>query len=161
MPANKFPRHIVEVLRIARIMGVRAGVGAHRIIGIWPIVVENRIFARSWSIKARGWYTTLQTEPFGVLEVDGKELPMRAVFTRSERLKDEVTRAYREKFNTTGAQHFVRGFAQKKRRNTTIEFVPAPSRKRTNDITSKTSKGASNRGGAKNQTNQPKRQRVH
>ncbi len=35
-----------------------------------------------------------------MIEVKGREIPVRAVFTRSERLKDAVDRAYREKYNT-------------------------------------------------------------
>jgi ribonuclease HI len=53
----------------------------------------------------------------------GHEIPVRAVFTRSERLKTLVDRAYREKYNTPGSRHFVRGFARKKRRDTTTELV--------------------------------------
>nr|MDQ2938679.1 DUF2255 family protein [Acidobacteriota bacterium] len=72
----------------------------------------------------RGWYRVFLEEPAGIIEVDGREIPVRAVFTRSERLKTAVDRAYRQKFNTPGSQHFVRGFAHKKRRDTTTELVP-------------------------------------
>jgi hypothetical protein len=49
---------------------------------------------------------------------------VRAVFTRSERSKTAVDRAYGEKYNTRGSRHYVRGFAHKKRRDTTTELVP-------------------------------------
>lgn len=120
-----FPRSIVVAIREAKILGIRAGTKPHRIIGIWAVVVESRVFVRSWSLKAQGWYRAMLEEPRGVIQVDGREIPVRAVFTRSERLKDAVDRAYREKFNTPGSQHFVRGFAHKKRRDTTTELVPA------------------------------------
>jgi hypothetical protein len=69
-------------------------------------------------------------EPRGVIEVDGGEIPVRAVFTRSERLKKAVDRAYAEKFNTPGSKHFVQGFARsKKRRDTTTELVMGKSGK--------------------------------
>ena len=35
---------------------VRAGTGAHRFIGIWFVIVTNRVLARSWSVKPEGWY---------------------------------------------------------------------------------------------------------
>ena len=119
-----FPKKVVAAIRDGKILGIRAGAKPHRIIGIWAVVVENRVFVRSWSMKTRGWYRAFLEEPRGVIEVDGREIPVRAVFTRSERLKDAVDRAYREKFNTPGSLHFVRGFAQKKRRDTTTELVP-------------------------------------
>jgi len=76
-------------------------------------------------VKERGWYRDLLEEPVGVIEVDGREIPVRAAFTRSERLKKLVDRAYAEKYNTPGSRHFVQGFARsKKRRDTTTELVP-------------------------------------
>ncbi len=121
---QRFSKGVVAAIRDGKILGIRAGTKPHRIIGIWAVVVENRVFVRSWSQKARGWYRAFLEEPRGVIEVDGREIPVRAVFTRSERLKTAVDRAYREKYNTPGSLNYVRGFAHKKRRDTTTELVP-------------------------------------
>lgn len=107
-----------------KIIGIRAGLQPHRVIGIWAVIVEGRVFVRSWSMKPRSWYRTFQEEPRGVLVVGNRELPVRAVKTRSERLMKLVSSAYREKYNTPGSLMFVRGFAQKKRVATTTELVP-------------------------------------
>ena len=120
-----FPKDVLTVIRDGKILGIRAGTKPHRIIGIWVVVVENRVFVRSWSLKQRSWYRTFLEEPRGIIVVEGREIPVRAVFTRSERLKTAVDRAYREKYNTPGSLHFVRGFAHKKRRDTTTELVPS------------------------------------
>src|SRR5438128_7912608 len=105
-----FPQAILDAIRASHILGIRAGAKPHRIIGIWAVVVEGRVFVRSWSLKPRSWYRTFLEEPRGAIQVEGHEIPVRAVFTRSERLKDEVDQAYREKYNTPGSLHFVRGF---------------------------------------------------
>ena len=120
---QSFPNDIVAAIRDGRILGIRAGTKPHRVIGIWAVVVENRVFVRSWSLKQRSWYRTFLEEPVGVIAIDGREIPVRAVFTRSERLKTAVDKAYREKFNTPGSRHYVRGLAQKKRRDTTTELT--------------------------------------
>jgi hypothetical protein len=120
-----FPKEIVAAIREGKILGIRAGTKPHRIIGIWAVVVENRVFVRSWGVKERGWYRAMLEEPRGVIQVDGREIPVRAVFTRSERLKKAVDRAYAEKFNTPGSWQYVQGFARsKKRRDTTTELLP-------------------------------------
>ena len=75
-------------------------------------------------MKPRSWYRTFLEEPRGIIVVEDREIPVRAVFTRSERLKDKIDRAYKEKYNTPGSLHFVRGFAHKKRRDTTTELLP-------------------------------------
>jgi hypothetical protein len=120
----RFPKDVVTAIRAGKILGIRAGMKPHRVIGIWAVVVENRVFVRSWSLKQRSWYRTFLEEPCGIIVVDGREIPVRAVFTRSERLKTAVDLAYREKFNTPGSRHYVRGLAQKKRRDTTTELKP-------------------------------------
>jgi hypothetical protein len=122
---RRFAKEVVAAIRDGKILGIRAGTTPHRIIGIWAVVVENRVFVRSWSLRPRSWYRTFLEEPVGVIEVDGREIPVRAVFTRSERLKTLVDRAYAEKYNTPGSRHYVQGFARsKKRRDTTTELLP-------------------------------------
>jgi hypothetical protein len=124
MKAKRFPKSILTAIRDEKILGIRAGMAPHRVIGIWAVVVEGRVFVRSWSMKPRSWYRRFLEEPRGIIVVNDREISIRAVNTRSERLKDAVTRAYREKYNTPGSLHFVKGFAVKKRRDTTTELVP-------------------------------------
>ena len=121
---KRFSKSVVEAIDAAKILGIRAGTKPHRIIGIWVVVVEGRVFVRSYSLKERSWYRTFLEEPRGVIEVNGKQMKVRPVFTRSERLKKLVDRAYAEKYNTPGSLQFVKGFKEKKRRDTTTELVP-------------------------------------
>lgn len=122
--AKRFSKPQVDTIREAKILGIRAGTKRHRTIGIWAVVVEGRVFVRSYSLKERSWYRTFLEEPRGVIEVNGRQLKVRPVFTRSERLKKLIDRAYAEKYNTPGSLIFVKGFRSKKRRDTTTELVP-------------------------------------
>jgi hypothetical protein len=124
MKPKRFPKSVVEAIDAAKILGIRAGTKPHRVIGIWVVVVEGRVFVRSYSLKERSWYRTFLEEPRGIIEVNGKQLKVRPVFTRSERLKTLVESAYAKKYNTPGSLQFVKGFKQKKRRDTTTELVP-------------------------------------
>src|SRR6266550_8032052 len=119
-----FADDIVAAIRDGKILGIRAGSQPHRFIGIWAVVVEGRIFVRSWSLKARSWYRAFLEEPRGAINVDGRELPVRAVGTRSERLKDAVDRAYLEKYKTPGSIKYARDLGRAKSRATTTELVP-------------------------------------
>jgi hypothetical protein len=122
---RRFSRTIIAALHESKIMGIRAGTRSeHRFIGIWPVVVNDRVFARSWTLKAAGWYRTLVDDPVGSIQVGGRELRIRAVRNRSERIRDAIERAYAEKYSTPGALKYVRGFSSPRRRDTTIEFVP-------------------------------------
>lgn len=125
MPANqRFSKGILAAIHKGGILGLRAGSQPHRIVGIWAVVVEGRVFVRSWSLKPRSWYRTFLEEPRGVIQVGEAEIAIRAVHTRSERLKDAVDRGYREKYNTPGSVQYVRDLCRKKSRDTTMELVP-------------------------------------
>ena len=123
-PKRGFPKDVVSAIRDGKILGIRAGSKPHRIIGIWAVVVEGRVFVRSWGLKPRSWYRTFIEEPRGIIVVNNREITVRPVFTRSERLKKLVDHAYGKKFPTPGSRLFVEGFKEKKRRDTTTELVP-------------------------------------
>jgi hypothetical protein len=121
---RRFPPDILSVIRGEKIIGLRAGSQPHRFIGIWAVVVEGRVFVRSWSLKPRSWYRTFRKEPHGAINVAGREIAVRAVHTRSERLKEAVDRAYLEKYNTPGSIKYARDLGGEKSRATTTELVP-------------------------------------
>jgi hypothetical protein len=119
-----FAPHVLAAIRDGRILGIRAGTQPHRFIGIWAVVVEGRVFVRSWSLKPRSWYRTFLEEPRGAVLVAGREITVRAVRTRSERVKDAVDRAYLEKYNTPASVKYARDLGRAKSRATTTELVP-------------------------------------
>jgi hypothetical protein len=121
---RKFPAKVLATLRKATVLGIRAGTEPHRFIGIWFVMVGDRVFVRSWSLKPRSWYRTLREEPRGMVNVGGRELPVRATFTNSERLKDAVSRAYLEKYHTPGSVKYARDLGKAKSRATTTELIP-------------------------------------
>lgn len=123
MPEKRFPPSVVSAIRTSQILGVRAGT-EHRIIGIWAVVVEGRVFVRSWGVKPGGWYFAFVEEPAGVMTVGKRRLRVRAVQTRSERLKDAVSRAYLEKYTTPGSIKYAKEMGKAKSRAATLELVP-------------------------------------
>jgi hypothetical protein len=123
-PKRGFPKAVVAAVDRGKRLGIRAGLAPHRIIGIWAVVVEGRIFVRSWSRKPRSWWRTFLEEPRGMIDVEGREIPVRAVQTRSERLKDAVSRAYLEKYGTPGSVRYARDLGRAASRATTTELLP-------------------------------------
>ena len=122
---RRFSRPIVAAIDQGKILGIRAGARSeHRFIGIWAVVVDGRVFARSWTQKAAGWYRTFLDDPLCAIQVGEREIRIRAAGVRGERLRDAVERAYAAKYRTPGSLKYVRGFRTPKRRATTMEFLP-------------------------------------
>ncbi len=122
---NHFDNNLLAVIQKEKILGIRAGTDStHRVIGIWVVVVEKRVFVRSWSMKPRSWWQTFLEDPYGTIVIADKEIPIRTIQTRSERLKDLVSAAYKEKYNRPGDIQYVKDMSRKKSRDTTTELIP-------------------------------------
>lgn len=121
---RRLSSRVVQAIDESGILGIRAGAKSeHRYTGVWPVVIEGRVFARSWTLKPGGWYRTFLADPLGTLQIGGREIRIRAVRARSERIRDAVEAAYAEKYATKASKKYVRGFRTPRRREATIEFV--------------------------------------
>jgi hypothetical protein len=118
-----FAAGVVDALRTSKILGVRAG-AAHRYTAVWFVVVEGRLFVRSWNDKPTGWFRAFRKEPHGTVQVAGLEVPVRAALTRSARLRKAVTAAYGQRYPTKASKKWVDGFGEPARELATLEFVP-------------------------------------
>jgi hypothetical protein len=122
---RRFSTPILRAIDESKILGIRAGNRSdHKFIGIWAVVVEGRVFARSWTLKPAGWNRALHVDPLGTIQVGGREVRIRARPVRASRLLDAVEHAYAEKYSTPGSLKYVRGFRARRRRESTLEFVP-------------------------------------
>lgn len=123
----RFSEEVIATINKDRILGIRAGSNSdHSAIGIWAVVVEGRIFVRSYTMKQSGWWRTFLKDPYGEIFVSKRKrgIKVRAVQTRSEKIKDAVSAAYKEKYNTRGSVGYVEEMSRKPLRDTTIELVP-------------------------------------
>lgn len=122
--SRRFSKAVVDAVRAGKYFGIRAGRAPHRFIGIWMVELDGRVFVRSWTMKPHGWYRTFLEDPIGAIQLGKREVPVRARPVNSEALKDRVSRAYFEKYDTPASLKYCRGFARGRRRDTTTELVP-------------------------------------
>ena len=122
---KRLSKPVVAAIHDSGILGIRAGATSdHRFIGVWPVVVDGRVFVRSWTLSKDGWYQAFLEDPRGTIQVGEREIRVRARRATGERLRDKVEAAYAEKYATKASQKYVRGFRTPRRRDTTMEFVP-------------------------------------
>ena len=118
-----FPPRILRELGESSYLRIRAG-NTHRFIGIWHVLVDSRVFVRSWTLKPEGWRRTFEKSPLGAIRLSGRAVRIRAVRTRSDRLLRAVDRAYRAKYTSPSSVKYVRGLSRGRRRASTVELVP-------------------------------------
>ena len=123
MPTKRLDPRILDTIRTSNILGIRAGRKPHRVIGIWAVVVERRVFVRSWSLKPRSWYAPFSKIPrvrFRWTTTDCgsgcADAQRTTQSSRRSRLSREVPRA--------GIGEVRAIFGRAKSRETTTELVP-------------------------------------
>jgi hypothetical protein len=123
-PVNRFSKPVLATLQDGKILGIRAGVQPHRFTGVWVVVVNERVFVRSWNDKPLGWRRAFREDPRGTIQIPAREIRVRARGVRGERLLKAIDFAYGEKYDTKASLKWVRGFARGRRRLTTTELLP-------------------------------------
>jgi hypothetical protein len=119
----RFPKATLAGFEATKYLYIRAG--DHRFIPIWVVVVDGRVIVRSWNDKPEGWYRAFLAERHGAVQIEGKEVPVRAFCVRSTRLNDVADAAYAQKYTTKANAKYVKGFRIDRRKATTLELVPA------------------------------------
>jgi hypothetical protein len=122
---KRFSRRVLAAIDASRILGIRAGARSdHRFIGIWAVVVDGRVFVRSWTLAKDGWHRTFLDDALGTIQVGDRQIRIRAARARGERIRDAVDRAYADKYPTPGSRKYVLGFRTPRRREATMELMP-------------------------------------
>ena len=80
----RFSDRELETLQKLKILGVRSGT-EHRYTGVWVVMVERRVFVRSWNDKPTGWFRAFRDEPRGAISLGTEERAVRAIHVRSGR----------------------------------------------------------------------------
>jgi len=126
-PKTRFREDILGTIHKDRILGIRAGSDSdHRVIGIWAVVVDGRVFVRSYTMKPRSWWWTFLEDPYGEIFVAKRKrgIKVHAVQVKSEKMKEAVSAAYKEKYNTPGSVGYVADLSRSPSRDATTELAP-------------------------------------
>ena len=131
MANMRFSRPVLNAIRNGTFIRIQAGVEPHRFIGIWAVVVDDRVFVRSWSLKRRSWWRTFLEDPRGAIQIGDRQIDVRARPATSARLRDAVDQAYLEKYHSRGWIKYARDLGRATSRKTTTELVPDARRRLT------------------------------
>jgi hypothetical protein len=124
--AHRFSRATLDAIARSHYLWIRAGEGEHRFLPIWSVVHGQRLFIRSWNVKATGWHVVFAKEKRGAIKLAraADAIPVRAIRIRSERTKTIVDKGFAAKYTKPHSLKYVRGFRTARRRDATFELVP-------------------------------------
>ncbi|KIA88888.1 DUF2255 family protein [Kaistella jeonii] len=83
-------------------IGIKAGTERDTFLEIWMVIVEDRIFARSWGFAERSWYNTFVKNPVGEIQCGDEIFKIKAEIPADENgLMEKINDAYLSKYTST------------------------------------------------------------
>ncbi|MBC6608176.1 DUF2255 family protein [Hymenobacter sp. BT188] len=114
-----------EYIRQHNLIGIRAGQERPSFLNIWMVVVDDRIFARSWGLAEKSWFTTFMADPLGAIRCGDQVVPVRAVVpTDLLQLNERISQAYLDKYDSGANSPYAQGIIQPEHVAHTVELVP-------------------------------------
>jgi hypothetical protein len=123
---KKFTKSFLKSITETQITSVRAGKDREKFTGIWMVVVEDRIFGRSYSLSERSWYTVLSSGELGDIKCGNEIIPVKGVKPKDiKRITEAINKAYEKKYLVKAYnKKWVDGLAEPERVARTMEFIP-------------------------------------
>ncbi|AZA50256.1 DUF2255 family protein [Chryseobacterium carnipullorum] len=106
------------------IIEIKAGQHRTTFLEIWMVIVNDRIFARSWGLAEKSWYHTFLQDPIGQIKCGKEIFNIKAVVPDDiTDLTPEINTAYLTKYNTGSNLRYSQGIIQQKHVEKTMEFI--------------------------------------
>jgi len=106
-------------------IGIKAGTERDSFLEIWMVIVEDRIFARSWGFAERSWFNTFLKNPFGEIKCGDEIFKIKAeIPEQGEGLMEKINDAYLEKYTSTEHnKKYAEGIIKDAHIEKTMEFI--------------------------------------
>ena len=104
--------------------GIKAGFDRPDFLNIWMVVVDNRIFARSWGFAEKSWYNTFLQNSKGQIKCGDDIFPIKAfVPVDNDLMTEKINSAYLTKYNSEHNIPYAEGIVRKEHADKTMEFI--------------------------------------
>lgn len=105
-------------------IGIKAGTERDSFLEIWMVVVDNRIFARSWGLAERSWHHTFLQNQEGEIKCGSEVFKIGAQIPTDEAdLMKKINEAYLSKYSGTAHnKKYADGIIKQAHIEKTMEF---------------------------------------
>ena len=114
----------IEFIKNNNLIGIKAGNERTTFLDIWMVVVNDRIFARSWGFAEKSWYNHFLQNPVGQIKCGEKIFYIKACIPADkEAITDRINTAYLTKYNAEHNIKYAQGIVTKNHIEKTMEFI--------------------------------------
>jgi hypothetical protein len=122
---KKFSKAFLQCIRETQINSVRAGKDRTKFTVIWMVEVDERIFARSYNLSDRSWYTSFLKGDNGDIKCGKEIIPVKGVKPADvDTITEAINKAYEKKYLVKNYnKKWVDGLCEPERVERTMEFI--------------------------------------
>ena len=100
---KKISKSFLNCINETQITSVRAGKEREKFTGIWMVEIDGRIFARSYNLSERSWYTALLNGDNGDIKCGKEIIPVRGLNPPDiNTITEAINKAYEKKYLVKG-----------------------------------------------------------
>ncbi|MCS4225457.1 DUF2255 family protein [Sphingobacterium sp. BIGb0165] len=115
---------VLDYIQNNNLIGVKAGIERPDFLDIWMVVVQGRIFARSWGLAERSWYNSFLKKPMGQIKCGTILCQIWAtVVDDTPELTAAINQAYLAKYNQGYNSVYAQSIIAEKHVAKTMEFM--------------------------------------
>lgn len=116
-------KEAVAYIETHNLMGIKAGTERTTFLDIWMVVVDNRIFARSWGFAEKSWYNTFLQNEYGQIKCGDNVFDVIATPIHNQpELHEKINLAYLQKYNSPENLKYAEGIIEPQHVEKTMEF---------------------------------------
>lgn len=114
----------IDYINSHSLIGLKAGEERTTFLDIWMVVVNNRVFARSWGFAEKSWYNTFLSDSKGQIKCGGDVYNINGIIPADlDEITEQINNAYIKKYNNPNNAKYVYGIIRKQHVEKTMEFV--------------------------------------
>jgi hypothetical protein len=115
---------VIEYIKTHNLIGLKAGETRITFLEIWMVVINERIFARSWGFAEKSWYNTFLSDSNGQIKCGETVFNIKAIVPDDlSEISEKINNAYLEKYDNGSNSEYAQGIIRQKHIEKTMEFI--------------------------------------
>lgn len=113
---------LIKYLNTNNLIGIKGGTSRATFLDIWMVSVGERIFARSWGMSNRSWFTEFVEQGIGQLKFGDQIIEVKGQKLMDEEMNRRIDQAYQLKYTQEENIPYVKEITESKYQHFTMEF---------------------------------------
>lgn len=123
MNKHTIQQEFLNYINANTLVGIKGGIDRATFLEIWMVSVGQRIFARSWGMSNKSWFTEFVEQGVGQLKLGEHIIDVQGRQLKDEEMNRLVDQAYQEKYIQKENEPYVNEITELKYYDFTMEFI--------------------------------------